>query len=112
MFSLVSESGVATDHETTDHARQISRQALGDTIDKMLLLRIATDIGEGQHDDGKARDYKRAGYCAAQWFRTRPIRDHGIGAHGTSDILEGLLAQIGKPDGDFATDLFVGGRRD
>src|SRR5580658_8007694 len=76
MFSLISESGVATDHETTDHARQIRRQALGDTIDKMLLFRIATDIGEGQHDDGKARDQKRTGYYAAQCFRTRPIRDH------------------------------------
>src|SRR5260370_41129480 len=41
MFSLVSESGIATNHETADHARQIRRQALSDTIDKMLLLRVA-----------------------------------------------------------------------
>src|ERR1700735_2912066 len=110
MLSLVRESGVATNHETADHARQVRRQALGDTVDKILLLRIATDIGEGQHHYGKTRGRERAGYCAA--LCSRSILDHGISAHGASDILEGLFAQIGKLDSDFATDLFVGGRRD
>ena len=50
--------------------------------------------------------------CCRCRARAKPIRDHGIGPHGTSDILEALLAQIGELDRDLASDLIVGGRRD
>jgi hypothetical protein len=41
-----------------------------------------------------------------------PLRDHGIGAHRTSNVLEALLAQIDKLDRDFADNLFVSRSRD
>jgi hypothetical protein len=40
------------------------------------------------------------------------LRDHGIGANRTSDILEALLAQICKLDRDFAENLIVRRFRD
>jgi len=43
---------------------------------------------------------------------TRPIRDHGINPHRANDILEALLAQIGKLDRDLAKNLIVRRRRD
>ena len=43
--------------------------------------------------------------------RAGPFRDHGIGAHRTSNILEALLAQIGELDRDLADNLFVSRRR-
>jgi len=55
----------------------------------------------------------RAGRFAAGARRTsRPLPDHGIGANWTSDILEALLAQIGKLDRDLAKNLIVRRRRD
>ena len=54
-LALVSEGRVAPDHERAANARKIGRQALGDPVDEMLLLRIAADIGERQHDDRQAR---------------------------------------------------------
>src|SRR5262249_52785916 len=39
------------------------------------------------------------------------LRDQGIGAYLTSNILEALLAQIDKFDRDFADNLFVSRRR-
>jgi len=55
----------------------------------------------------------RAGRRAAS-ARTlvKRIRDRGIGAHRTSDILEALLAQICKLDCDFSENLIVRRRRD
>ena len=42
MFSLVREGRVAADHERATDPRQIRGQALGDAVDEILLLRIAT----------------------------------------------------------------------
>ena len=54
----------------------------------------------------------RTGRRIAGVHRAKSIRDHGIGPHGTSDILETLLAQIDELDRDLAANLIVGGRRD
>ncbi len=54
-LALVSEGGVAPDHERAANARKIGRQALRDPVDEMLLLRVAADIGERQDDDREAR---------------------------------------------------------
>ena len=62
-FALVGEGGVAPDHERAANARKIGRQALGDPVDEMLLLRIAADIGERQDDDREAR---RVVACSAR----------------------------------------------
>ena len=54
-LAFVGESRIAGDHERAANAREIGRQALGDPVDEMLLLRVAADIGERQDDDRQAR---------------------------------------------------------
>ena len=87
MFSLVSESGVATNHETADHARQIRRQALSDTIDKMLLLRVAA-LAKGSITMERlgARGTLGITDAALAW----PIPGNGICPNRSGDILEAL----------------------
>ena len=55
------------DDEGTPDQREVSRQALRHPVDEIPLVRIAADIGEGQHDQGKARrlgflDLRRPAY--------------------------------------------------
>ena len=54
-LALVAESGVSPDHPHPAHLREVGRQALGDAVDEIVLLRIAPDIGEGKNHDRKAR---------------------------------------------------------
>ena len=58
-FAFVSERRIAGDHDRASYARKIGREALGDPVDEMLLLRVAADIGEWQYDEGETR---RAGF--------------------------------------------------
>src|ERR1700692_2579143 len=51
---LVAESGVSPDHPHPAHLRKVCGQALGDAVDKIVLFRIAADIGKRQYDDGEA----------------------------------------------------------
>jgi hypothetical protein len=112
---LVGERGIAGDHERAANARQIRGQALGDAIDKIILLGIVADVHEGEDHDRKMRRRKRRlrrrGAGLRQHLRTRSIGDHGIGPHRPSDILEALLAEIGEPDADLAIDLIMGRSR-
>jgi hypothetical protein len=84
---------VLTNHETADHARQIRRQALSDTIDKMLLLRVAA----WRRAASLWKDLAPGVYA---WHHRRglawPIPGNGICPNRSGDILEALLAQIGK----------------
>ena len=54
-FALVSECGVAPNHERATKTREVGCQALCDPVDEMLLLRVSPDIGERQDDHRKAR---------------------------------------------------------
>lgn len=45
---LISERGIARDHEQVRNSRQIRRQILGSAVRKILLLRVVTDIGKRQ----------------------------------------------------------------
>ena len=51
-LALVGERRITGDHEAPLNSGDIRRQALGDRIGKIILSRIAAQIGEGQHDDG------------------------------------------------------------
>ena len=53
--ALVGEGRVAGDHEAAVDAREVGRQALGDAVDEILLVRVAREIGEGQDHDRKPR---------------------------------------------------------
>ena len=105
-LALVGECGVARDDEGARHAGEIGGQALGHAIDEISLLRAVADARERQHDDGEAR---RSG---------RPNRDggilphgaasHAVNPHGPRDVLQRLLAEIGKFRLDAAADMLIG----
>ena len=52
-FPLEGERGVAGDHERAADPRQIRGQTLGNPIGEIILLGIAAEIRERQHDDGQ-----------------------------------------------------------
>ena len=54
-LALEGEGGVARDDEGARNARQVGCEALGDTVDEIVLLAIAADVDEGQDHDGKSR---------------------------------------------------------
>ena len=77
------------DHERAANARKIGREAFGDAIDEILLLRIAADVGEGQDDDREAR---RRGFFSAggAGFAGRARRPQRIDADRLGDVLESV----------------------
>src|ERR1700722_13169687 len=111
-FALEGERRVARDHERASDARQVRGEALGYAIGEIVLLGIATDVREREHDDGQARRGKPVRHCAVLLVWAKPIPFHGVGPYRTSDILEVLLAQIGELDINFAANLIIGRRRD
>ena len=92
-FALERKRGVARNHERSIDAGQVRGQALGHTINEVVLFRIATDVGEGQNDDG--------------WpVRKRGAR--GTGSHGKIRDLRGsgdgtLVADAGRADEPIAS---------
>src|SRR4029077_5913311 len=52
---LVSERGVARNHQAALDAREIGGQILCDTIGKIFLLRFIAEIGKGQHHNRHPR---------------------------------------------------------
>ena len=72
-LAFVGERRIARDHDGAPYAREVGRQALGDPVDEMLLLRVAADIGERQDDDREAR---RGGFFG-RWGR-RGLRLSGL----------------------------------
>ena len=110
--ALVGERGIAADHERAANARQVGGQAFDHAVDEIFLLGIAADIGERQHHDrepGRRNLYRRR--ACAQRRRARSVRDDRIDADRTGDILQALLAEIGKFRSDLAIHLIVGRRR-
>ena len=63
-------------------------RVLGDAVDEMFLLGIAADIGEGQHDEGKARGagFFLLGRCRS--CRGRLADFKRIDVHRLGDVLE------------------------
>ena len=50
-FPLVAKGSVVRDHEETRNLRQVGNEILGDTVAKILLLRISTHVAEGEHNN-------------------------------------------------------------
>jgi hypothetical protein len=79
---------------------------LDDTVGKIFLLRVAAHIVERQHRDRwlvgqrqRDRRFKRGGPPRLGQDPKRADR--------LSDVLELLLAEIGKGDGDFVADMIA-----
>lgn len=87
-----------TDNERAADPRQVGGKTLGHPINEVILRRIATEVGERKHNDGKMRWRKRAGSHALRERRWAGfIHNHGIDPNGTADVFEVQLAQIGEP---------------
>ena len=71
------------------HAREIGGQALRDAVDEIFLLRIAADIGEGQHHDGEVRRPGLFGRGGRRWLRRGGLADFKrIDPDRLGDVLE------------------------
>ena len=58
-LALVGKGGVARDDEAVADARESGGQFIGERVGEVVLRRIAAEIGEGQHDEGKTLSRKR-----------------------------------------------------
>jgi hypothetical protein len=112
-FALVSESGVASDHERTPYPREVGRQALGDPIDEVLLLRAASHVGERQNDHreaGKTQNFRRGAGGRRRGAR-RVIFD-SVRSHGPRNVFQGLLTEVDEFGVDPPAYVLVGRARD
>ena len=94
-LALVSEGSVAPDNERASNARKIGRQALRDPVDEMLLLRVASDVGERQDDHREARGsgyFPRRGRRGLRNGRRADL--HRIDPDRLGDVLELGRAEI------------------
>ena len=94
-----------SDDKRAPDAREIGGQVLGHAIDKVVLRRIAAEIGERQHDDGETR---RAGLfrreTAGRGVRLSRIADvQRIDPDRFGDVLE--LGRAEVPDGEIEPPL-------
>ena len=53
-LALVGEGGAARDHERAADPREARSQPLGQDIGKVILPRIAAQIGKGEYNNGKS----------------------------------------------------------
>src|SRR5215470_19743594 len=51
-LALVLEGGISRDHHQLGEPRQLGCNVLGNAVTEIVLLRVAAEIGEGQHCDG------------------------------------------------------------
>jgi uncharacterized protein DUF5681 len=98
---------IAGDHDGASYAREVSREALRDPVDEMLLVGVAADIGEWQNDDREA--------WRAQFFRRRgrrgfrgPVDPKRVDPDRFSDVLELSLTQVGDRQIKPSLDLPIG----
>src|SRR5262249_8283776 len=99
--AFVSKARIARDDEEPRQSRDRRNDLLDDTVDKIFLIRTASNIGEGQD-----RDRRLVGQC--QWSRRRYHRFRGSESpdmHWASDVLDLLLAQILKSEVKFVAHL-------
>src|SRR5262249_19602252 len=58
-LALKGKHSIASDHKAVADARQIGRQILRNAIGEIILVWIAREVRERQHDDGKMRGCRR-----------------------------------------------------
>ena len=75
-LALEGKGRVARDDETVADAREIGRQVLGYAVGEIVLGRVAGEIGEGQHDEGKMRGLgrRRRGRGDRRWRYDGAVR--------------------------------------
>src|SRR5262245_21415223 len=112
-FAFEGERGVSGDHERASDARQVGGQALCNAIDEMALFRVAADVRNGKHHDGKSRRQRRGrGLAVTAPDRTQVIGSQAVGPDRARYVFQGWLTQIGKLSCDLASHLIIGGSRD
>ena len=101
------------DHDGAADPREVGGEALRDPIDESLLLRVVSEIGEGEDHHREARRplpiRLGAGRRGRRAFRARPDR---IDPHRPRDVLEVLVAEIDEIRIDLAAHVVIGRARD
>src|SRR5215471_10794621 len=108
-FSFVSECGIAGDDEKPAPFRQRRDDVLGNAVDKIFLLGIATDIVK--REDGDRRPVgQRPRRCRIREDR-RPFGPPGkksaIDPHRPGDVLDLLLAHVLERNGELVAHLIA-----
>src|SRR5262252_400944 len=106
-FSFVGECGIAGDHEKPAPFRQSRDDVLGNAVDKIVLLGIATDIVK-RKDGDRGPVGQRPRRCRIRQDRRplRPLRENSaINAHRPGDVLDLLLAHVFERDGELVAYL-------
>ena len=96
-LALVGEGRIARDHEGPVNTSEAGGQLIGQRVDEVVLRRIAGQIGERQHHDGKTRSLglllakrlPRVGSHSANHHRVPPIR----ASNAASPIANGSRAR-------------------
>src|SRR6185312_4564453 len=65
-LALEDEAGVAGDDETVLDARKLSSEVLGNSVGEIILRRIAGEIGERQHHNGRMSRLRRFRQAASE----------------------------------------------
>ena len=76
-LALEGERRVPGDHEASSESRQVRRQVFRHAIGEVILVRIAAEIGERQHDDRETRRLRAVGPLAWKQPRAYPPASHG-----------------------------------
>ena len=88
--------------------REVGGEILGHAVDEIILLGIAAEVRERQHDDGASRGAELRPSCQPLLVaQARPIQTTRIGAAGRAMFLEVLFAQIGELKSEPGSDLIV-----
>ena len=96
-LAFVCEGRIAGDHERAPYPREVGREALGDPVDEILLLRVSSDIGEGQDDDREARRGGPFGRRGRRGLSVGGLADvKRIDPDGVGDVLELGRAEVGR----------------
>jgi hypothetical protein len=106
--SLVDKGRVAGDDAEPFDPRQPGDDVLDNAVDEVFLLGIAAHIGERQYRDRRSVLEKRgrgsSAIVCASGKRLDGFLD-AVDAHGPRDVLDAVLAEIGKPDRQLFADL-------
>src|SRR5919106_2851114 len=114
-FALVNEARIPGDDEEPTQARQRRDDVLGHAVSEVILLGIATQIGEGQDRYGRLLDLPRLLWACIRADRPesrRKVQGDAISAYWPIDVLEHLLAHVLESEIESVADVISDGCRD
>src|SRR6516165_10563197 len=108
-FPLVGKARIARDDEQPFDARQSGDDVLDHAVDKIILLGITAHIGERQYSDRRPVGQRQ--WCCCRLIRGICTRFaalfDAVDAYRPCNVLDAVLAHIGKPDRELLADLLA-----